>query len=195
MVRLGTIAALVLASACTSSRGLSGSIGVSGTFGGSPLNLVDVGGLASTGGTGRGVQAVAEVFATSESPACGWFDGTNVSRANLTTFSLVVANTASGSTAPPSVAAATYSVGFNTNPQGVQTSVQASVTITDATCMDPTGPTFANGGSITFSSIASPMLAGTFDVTFPSGDELKGSFNAPVCTDIALGAEAGACHP
>ena len=103
MRHAGSVAVLILAtgciagctSGCTSGAGAGagGVLGLSGTFEGKPLTLVDVGSLVATGGTGSGPLAVAEVFATSEAPACGWFNGTNVMRANLTTLSLLVTST------------------------------------------------------------------------------------------------------
>ena len=42
----------------------------------------------------------------------------------------------------------------------------------------------AESGTITFSTVSASLLAGSFDVTFPSGDHLKGSFASPICDAV-----------
>ena len=59
--------------------------------------------------------------------------------------------------------------------------------VQDSSCSMITGGD-ATSGTVTLTSISSTSLSGTFDVTFPSGDEVTGSFDAPVCP---LTADAG----
>ena len=196
--------AAALSAGCHSSGSTGGSnVSVSGTVGGQLLSFVDVGSYASQGADLQGGISFAEVFLTSRPFACGWFDGENASKESLSTLSILVQSNGAPPLAP--FAAGTYAIG-NTfdRDAGTSVSAQAQVIVTDATC----GTAFQCGaasGSVTFTSIAADTIAGTFDVTFqscstPDGgstsmDHLTGTFSAPVCKTIALGTEAGACHP
>jgi hypothetical protein len=45
----------------------------------------------------------------------------------------------------------------------------------------------ATAGSIKLDTITSTMVGGSFDVTFPSGDNLTGKFTAPACANTIQG--------
>ena len=188
-----------LLAGCHSSSSSSGgaSITVSGTVGGEGLEFIDVGGFASQGVGANGQFSSVSVFATSKFGACGWADQSNLSRANLTSFFMLIQN--NGGTSPTPVTPGTYKLGFSTlnTDAGVNEQVNASLGSTDSSCM-PVGfnGIQASQGTITLSSITKTQIAGSFDVSFYTmGDHLSGSFTAPVCTNVGAGMEAGACRP
>jgi hypothetical protein len=193
-----------------SAGGNGGSIVVTGTLDGGLLPaFIDVGGLAGSGGTTSGPLAYVEVYATNKVGACGWLDGQNIERASLTTLQILITNSGSGGDAGVAepVAPGTYSVGFDAD-GGFSQQVQAGLLVSDATCQSE-GTESANTGTITLTSITPTSIVGSFDLMFYSGDELMGSFTAPVCTSAIPGApdaapdavapaptaDAGACHP
>jgi hypothetical protein len=195
-----------------SAGGNGGSILVTGTLDGGLLPaFLDIGGLAGSGGTASGPLAYVEVYATTKVNACGWLDGQNVNRSDLTTLQILITNNGSGgddSGAAPPVATGTYTVGFD-NDGGVSQQVQAGILVSDATCQS-SGTESANMGTITLTSITPTSIVGTFDLMFYTGDELMGSFTAPVCTSALPGApdaapdaaiaptptpDASICHP
>ena len=142
----------------------------------------------------EGAQAVVNVFLTSKSGACGWLDQTNASRGDLTTIAMYVRST--GEPSGQAIAPGTYPVGGSFDPDsGVQQTVQVSLLATDADCGSTLDEMSGQNGSITLTSITPQAVAGSFDVTFYSGDHLTGTFNAPQCASVAIGNEAGACHP
>jgi hypothetical protein len=52
----------------------------------------------------------------------------------------------------------------------------------NATCGQTLAPVDAIGGTIVISSITSSRIIGTFDLNFPNGDHLSGTFDAPICS-------------
>jgi hypothetical protein len=204
------------AMACNAGNGSSGaapnfSITVDGTIDGGVLEFLDVGSLSGQGGVGGGGLSYAEVYATNKAPACGWLDGTNNNRGDLTTLALLVSNSG-GAMAPAAIAPGTYMLGYMYNQDaGVNQQATANFLTSNATCQNDQTLT-AQMGSITFTSITADAIVGSYDVTFSSGDHLTGTFNAPTCTsalppplpdagDAGLDAgfdataDANNCHP
>jgi len=206
--------------ACNAGNGSSAgapdfSITVDGTLDGGVLEFIDVGSLSGQGGVGGSGIAYAEVYATNKVPACGWLDGTNNSRGNLTTLALLVTNTSGGSPqAPPAIVPGTYMLGYMYNQDaGINQQATASILTSNVNCQNDQTVT-AQMGTITLTSLTPDAIVGSYDVMFNSGDHLTGSFNAPTCTsalppplpdagdagsDAAIGFDAGAdtgnCHP
>lgn len=50
----------------------------------------------------------------------------------------------------------------------------------DANCTETVNEG-ASSGTVTYTTANSSVIAGSFDVTFPSGDHLTGTFSAPLC--------------
>jgi hypothetical protein len=207
---LGVLTAGCKADTASGSTPANFSVTVDGTIDGGTLDFIDVGSLSGQGGTNGSPLSYAEVYATSKVPACGWLDGTNVTRANLTTLALLVTNTG-GSQAPPPIGPGTYALGNTYNQDaGVNQQVTANILFSNATCQSGPLTMQANMGNITFTSIAADSIVGTYDVTFYTGDHLTGSFTAPTCTsalpelpeagDAGIDAapdasDASNCHP
>jgi hypothetical protein len=196
---LGWAVWLLLVVACHSGTGGSGSasISVTGTIGGEGFEFIDVGGWASQGVITGGPFAGVTIAATSKLGACGAADQSNLSRANLTSFFILITDTGGTSPAAP-IAPGTFAFGSMQigADAGVTETVNASIGSTDAMCQ-PIGfnGIQASGGSVTLTSITASEIDGSFDFTFYNMGELKGSFRAPVCTNVAAGREAGACRP
>ncbi len=117
---------------------------------------------------------------TTYANACGCAGGANVQYVDLIIGTL-------GTTIPPG----TYSFGSasSANPQGATASAHYYVA----------GPSPgaqlvpATSGSIDVSEISSSEIAGSFDLSFPGGDHVTGTFTAPLCPIITLSPDAGAC--
>jgi hypothetical protein len=93
-----------------------------------------------------------------------------------------------------SVPTGEYSFGpaVASNPQDAAASAHYySADCTQSPCSS--GLVEATNGSITVSAIDAAAVTGTFDVSFPSGDRLTGTFTAPTCPVTAATGEAGAC--
>lgn len=177
------------------------SVTVDGTLDGGVVTFVDVGAATGQGGGVNGVLSYAEVYVTSKAPACGWLDDTNATRADLVTLAFLVSN--NGGATPAPITPGVYSVGsMYDQDAGINQVVQASLLVSDATCQG-NADQYATSGSVTFTSLSSTAIVGSFNVTFQSGSTLTGSFNAPICaTHLAEPADggvqqgdAGACHP
>ena len=74
------------------------------------------------------------------------------------------------------IAAGTYMLN---GPGGVGGAV--SLLVQDQNCT-PTVQQTATTGSVTLTTVSSSTVAGSFDVTFPTGDHVTGTFSGPVCT-------------
>jgi hypothetical protein len=83
---------------------------------------------------------------------------------------LVVSSTTQGSQVMPGV-----------YPVTLGGPTQAAYGANDANC-NSTSPESATSGTITLSVVDATSTDGTFDLTFPTGDHLTGSFSAPVCS-------------
>jgi hypothetical protein len=64
--------------------------------------------------------------------------------------------------------------------------------IDDPTCK-PLTMGAASSGSVTLTAITATTLTGTFDVTFPDGEHVSGTFEAPVCDVQGLDGGAPVC--
>jgi hypothetical protein len=89
----------------------------------------------------------------------------------------------------PIVAGQVYAV-VNETDGGVGTGAEALYSASNATCQNVTTEE-ATGGTVTFTTLSSTTMAGTFTVTFSGGDSASGSFDIPVCAGLALGTESG----
>ena len=75
----------------------------------------------------------------------------------------------------------------------------ASVLVNDATCKDVCGSPArrATGGTIRIERADATVVSGAFEVTFPSGEKLDGTFSAAACgADLAAtSSDAETCVP
>jgi hypothetical protein len=165
---------LVALMACGSSSGGGGSTSttVTGTIGGSSIATTDTigiqGKLNVSSGTVMGMVYEAVIAITNQADACKVVTDA-VNPPNGTALTLVVGS-------------ATAAVGPGTYPIGQLGSGAAGISYAaqNATCV-ATENDDAQSGSITISTATATTLAGTFEATFPSGDKVSGSFDAPVC--------------
>jgi hypothetical protein len=179
MKRGARMLASLLLTACggqTTSGGLPPT--VTGTVGGKPvtpaLDGVGLVGAENTGG--ETTESYASAVLTNLPNTCAILSaGGNPANATALTLTVVDAN------AP--IAPGTYTIDGGFSHQGVQ--VEAQYVVQDATCTSTTTES-AESGTITFSSVGGSILAGSFDVAFPSGDHLQGTFASPLC-DAAPG--------
>ena len=114
--------------------------------------------------------------------ACGCVGGAN--EQNVTLVLGTVGTT---------LATGTYSFGADAgaNPQGA--SAGAHYYAVDLSLTNPATLVDASSGAISISEIGASAMVGTFDLTFPSGDHLTGTFDASVCSVITPSPDAGAC--
>ena len=68
-----------------------------------------------------------------------------------------------------------------------------SLLLQDQSC-NPTLHSTATQGSVTLTTASSVTVAGSFDVTFPTGDHVTGTFSGPVCTFNTLDAATPTCQ-
>ncbi len=82
-----------------------------------------------------------------------------------------------------------------TYPLGPHSQAQSGFVVQDSQCHDVVNVS-ASSGSVTLTSADASSLVGTFDLTFPGGDHVTGSFTAPVCP-VSTTADAGStvCGP
>ncbi len=169
------VSSLVALMACGSSSaggGGSSSTTVTGTIGGSSIATTDAIGIQGTldvsNGNAMGTVYEAVVLITNQSDACKVVQSSG-NPADSTALTLVVGS-ATGAVGP-----GTYAIGsLGSGAAAVSYSAQ------DATCA-VTANAAAQSGSITITTATATTLVGTFEATFPSGDKVSGSFDAPVC--------------
>jgi hypothetical protein len=170
---LGVIASAVACGSSGSGSGSpSGSASVTGAVGGRSLVAHDAVALVGTTTVqGQSLQQV-EVVVTTMSDTCGWLQHpTSVGYANSAALVLGVlapaANTA--------VTATAYTVAPG-GPTG------AIFTSSNADCdASASMLALAQSGTINLTTVGGQSTTGNFDLTFPNGDHLSGSFTAPVC--------------
>jgi hypothetical protein len=51
----------------------------------------------------------------------------------------------------------------------------------------------ASSGSITLTQVTPTVTVGSFDLLFPAGDHLTGTFTAPLCPSASQAADAATC--
>jgi hypothetical protein len=155
---------------------------VSGTVGGAVVStnstIAIVGPLVETFGafTSSGVT----VLASNLADACSVAQGQSNPPGAQTLYLLV------GSPGP--VVPGTY--GISTAPPVAGGNVAAVVYETDDATCSTTSAVAAHAGSITLSTIDSATVGGTFDVIMDTGDELSGTFRAPLC-DVSGASDTG----
>jgi hypothetical protein len=166
--------------ACSGSvaSGNIGSSSVNGTVAGQPAaEPTDEIGLTGTQ-TMNGISAsyAGAVVTTNVKGACGLIQQ-NGNPASATALSVVVVTTGT------SVAAGTYNISATgtTNPNGTVMQASARYYSSDANCA-PVINEAASMGTITINGAGPSVVSGSFDVTFPGGDHLTGSFSSPVCS-------------
>jgi hypothetical protein len=159
-VFLGVISGLA---ACSGPAGASAS--VKGNIGGATVPTTDVIGMSSTFGSGPAAITSLSVVLTSQVGLCGRADA---AIGALTVLRIGVS--VAGSSAP----ASTYTIG------GGSALVTADYDVADSGGTATGQPDTATAGSITFTSVSSSTLAGSFEFTFPDG-QVSGTFNAPIC--------------
>ncbi len=122
------------------------------------------------------------VDVTTYAQACGCIGG-----ANEQNVSLVLG------TVGTTLATGTYSFGGDAgaNPQGV--SAAAHYYAADPSSPDPAILLDASSGAISVSEVGASTMVGSFDIGFPTGDRLTGTFDASICSVTTPSADAGAC--
>ena len=158
--------------------GGGGSAMIGGTVGGGAVAVVDVVGIASSDVESGKTVSYAGVIVANQSGTCATLqrDGNPPGAQAL---DVLVA------TDGAAVAPGTYALGPGPT-NGAWTSV--TYVAQDAACHKTTSEQ-AQTGSITLTAVSSALVTGRFDVTFPSGDHLTGTFSAPVCA-VDIGALA-----
>lgn len=151
---------------CGGSVERRGGATATGTVSGVSVPTTDVVGLIEPAGGGFTLAGVAY---TNVGDTCGIIQreaSGGPEPANTVVLSLTV------QVAGSSVPAGTYSING-------QPGLFADFVTTDANCQTHLHPN-PTSGSVTFTTISSSMVAGTFDVTFGT-DRVTGTFSAPVC--------------
>jgi len=163
-------AALVACSGATTTLGGGGGGGatVTGTFGGTPFGVVDQIGYSGTQVINGTNVAYVGVVITNVAGTCALLhrQGNPPSAQSLS-----IAAGAAGTT----IGSGTYVIAA----QGTQTAT-AIYAQTDATCMGKVDSQ-ASSGTVTITAITSGSVVGSFDLDFPTGDHLSGTFSAPTC--------------
>jgi hypothetical protein len=148
-------------------------VSVTGQVAGEPVTTTDTVAIVESGaafGLANG-QAV-EIAITNVPNTCAVLQR-HGDPANATSLSFGVTSL----TGP--VAAGTYPVVPGASGSSAA-SAEGGYATTDAQCNDKTSIAAASG-SVTFSTISSSVVEGTFDIVLAGGDHVSGSFNAPVC--------------
>ena len=178
------VSALAAALACGGgSSSTSGSATLSGTIRGQAMSPKDAT-AANLSFSGNGVPGRAAVIGiTTAAGICpeltGGKEPKNAQYLVLTAFQVQP----NFSAAPPP-APGVYSVGA----LAIESAV-AVFAATDAACHDvASSDSVATSGSVTFTAVGS-RYTGTFDLTFGFGDHVTGTFDAPICPDLAEFAE------
>jgi hypothetical protein len=177
--------ALVLGVGCggaTSAESAPGS--VTGTVGGNAITTTSVIGVNQTG---TGGFAVAVVF-VNVADACSVVQS-NHRPGNLAELELNVQAAGEPTTGTYTITpGGGVPVGPIDEEGGAPTTsgsnspfVTAAFEQTNASCTT-TESDNASSGSVTLTTVSPSEVAGRFDVMFPSGDHLTGTFDAPVCT-------------
>jgi hypothetical protein len=156
--------------------GGGGGATVSGTLGGQAVATTDQVGLVGTETTNGTTVAFAAAVITNLPGACA-IAQSNGNPRNSQTLVLEVGE--EGTAVPPG----TYSIG------GTTTVALATFVAQDDTCTQTAQDT-GTSGTITITTASSTEVAGSFDVTFNTGDHLTGTFSAPVC-DASLTDDGG----
>jgi hypothetical protein len=161
--------------ACSSSSGGGGTATVTGTVAGAKVPTTDtiaiVGPLVDTFGDfpEQGVT----VAITNLTPACSFAQpGSDSNPPNSTVLLMVVGS-------PEAVTPGTYSI-IATTPTATTINTLLVFDAVEDQCKR-TSHHVARSGAITFSTISATAVAGSFDVTLDTGENLTGSFDAPIC--------------
>ena len=140
--------------------------------------------IFTTGTTTTNGQTITswDIDVTTYADACGCVGGADVQVVSLGIGTI-------GTTIPPG----TYSFGPATaaNPQGATAGAHYYLA---GPSLSPTVELLqASSGSIDISEISASEVVGNFDVSFPSGDQVTGTFTAPLCANTTPSADAAAC--
>jgi hypothetical protein len=128
----------------------------------------------------------------------------NLEKGNATTLDVdfYVENANDPGNAPP-VAPGTYAYNVSNandfsapDANGDELLLQVFYDVIDDTCHLPNAGLFATQGTITITAVTASAIIGGFDLDFPNGDHLTGTFNSPRCNVSGL-ADAGdpTCQP
>jgi hypothetical protein len=182
----------VTASGCSSSSGAPAAATVAGTFAGQAVQVADSAGFQGTNGQGAylGVEL-------SSAPGVCKVAQQNATMASTSVLSLLVVNV--GAADAPALLAGSYAItngapaetqdapsatsGGAAPPAPSFLAVSATYDEFDANCLPTLAPTAtsASSGTITVDTVSAALVAGSFDLHFPSGDHLTGRFSSPVC--------------
>ena len=164
------------------------STSVVGTVAGKPVVSAETAGMVGQHDAAGSPYAGAIIG--NQAGTCAFLSTGMTAPANTTLLEIRVSSFSG--TSPP--APGTYPVGLNSN----QTAFGfAEVAGNDPQCVQTISQT-AQSGSITLDTVGSAAVSGSFDLTFPNGDHLRGQFYGPVCNvDLSkLGQNgSGTCAP
>src|ERR1019366_3597056 len=161
--------------------GGSGSASVTGTVSGNSIPTSDTIGVRGTTTDNGPLQPVAGALLTNVGNVCGILQNDGNPASSQVLDVRVVG--ASGD-----VTTGTYMLN---GPGGIGGAV--SLLLQDQSC-NPTLHSTATQGSGTLTPASSVTVAGSFDVTFPTGDHVTGTFSGPVCTFNTLDAATPTCQ-
>ncbi len=153
---------------------------VAGTFAGAQVTVQD---SSAFQGVTSSTAYLGEVLADA-SNVCSLLQQ-HTAKANATGLALQVVSISDGTTPPSPIAPGTYAI-TNGDPardtSGRLLVVTVSYNSLDAECQPTYADTaaLASAGTVTIDSVGA-SVSGSFDVTFPSGDHLRGTFDSPVC--------------
>lgn len=163
------VCTLVMAACSSSSRGSSSGVTVTGTIDGHPVATTSALGVLLTQTVDKVTSTSAGVTIMSLPATCdAVIGGSDVADQTI----LFVAAGVEGSTLPPGQ----YTISPS-NPY-----VGASYGTANASCFETTAQ-YATSGTITISVAGGGIIQGDFDVTFPTGETLTGTFSVPICID------------
>lgn len=178
--RSAVVAGVLLTCACSarSTAGGSGSASVTGTVSGHAIPTNNAVGIDGTTTINGPVQPTAGARIADVGNVCTALQTNSVAASSKVLDVSVVAN--SGAVMPGD---------YKLNGAG---GIGGAVTFTvqDQNC-NPTLQSSATVGSVTLTTVSTSTVAGSFDVTFPTGDHVTGTFSAPVCA-FSSGADAAA---
>jgi hypothetical protein len=159
------------------------SASVNGTVSGQPVQAKSAVTTITTTTTNGQTVTSWVVGVTTYADACGCIGGADVQDVGLIIGTL-------GTSIPTGEYSFGPDAGFN--PQGASASAQYYAA--DPSLTPPSTLLEATSGSITVSEISASLVGGSFDISFPSGDRLTGTFSAPTCAVATAAADAAACQ-
>jgi hypothetical protein len=177
----GTACVVIACGGHQSAPGTTGSASVTGGVSGNAIPTSDTIGLVGTTRDNGTTQPMAGALLANVAGLCQALqDGDTPGSSQVLSIRVIGA---SGAVGP-----GTYPLNATGGVGGA-----ASFLVRDQNCT-PTLQSAATQGAVTLTTVTSDTVAGSFDVTFPTGDHVTGTFSGPVCSGGAAGAMTGTCR-